>query len=64
MGPFVDGALAELRWHWDEAYSITILDGRWIAQRHDTRETVTADSAEALNQAIYEDYTRRPVPRD
>lgn len=63
MGPFIDEALEELRWHWGDAYSISLLDGRWLAQRHDTRETLTADTPEALNQAIFADYTAKPVPR-
>ncbi len=56
--------LDELRWHWGEAYLIDYLgDWRWIAQRRDNRETLTAESPEELRNLIIADYTARPVPR-
>lgn len=56
--------LDELRWHWGEAYVIECYGlGRWVAQRRDTHETLTAESPEELNGRISEDYRRKPVPR-
>jgi hypothetical protein len=60
----IDYDLAELIHHWGEAYLISRLaDGRWLAQRRDNRETVTAEDANELHEAIKADYARMPVPR-
>ncbi len=56
--------LASLRYHWSGAYSISYHLGTWLAARNDTREVLTASSAEELRGKIREDYRRRPVPRD
>jgi len=66
MGPYSrdDEDLAELRHHWGDAYAISIVGGRWLAQRRDTRDTLTAVDADGLYAAISRDYTRRPVPRE
>lgn len=55
--------LDELRWHWDTAYLIHHLGDRWIAQRRDSRESFSAESADKLRDLIVADYGERPVPR-
>ena len=55
--------LESLRWHWGEAYEIWHQGLTWVAQRRDTRDTLRADSPEALRDLIIADYTARPVPR-
>jgi len=67
MGPFSrdDEDLAELRHHWGDAYSIQRAgDGRWLAQRRDTREMLKAADADGLYAAISRDYAGHPVPRE
>ena len=57
--------LESLTFHWGDAYSISHpVPGRWIAQRRDNRETVTAETAEQLHKAIEADYAKKRVPRD
>ena len=56
--------MAELRWHWGEAYIINCTGlGRWTAERRDTREVLRARSAAELLIKIRDDYRDRPVPR-
>ncbi len=55
--------LDQLRWHWDTAYLIHRLGGRWVAQRRDSRETISSDTAAGLLEAITRDYQARPVAR-
>jgi hypothetical protein len=52
-------ALADLQFHWDERYGITLEDGTWSARWRGTGEVMTADSDDALRQLIREDYQRR-----
>ena len=54
--------IADLRWHWDEAYDIT-WDGRFLARRLDDGGYLEADTAEELGERIRRDYTERPVLR-
>jgi hypothetical protein len=56
-------ALADLQWHWGEAYLIRHLGGRWVAQRRDSRETISAPTAAGLGELITQDYAARPVAR-
>ena len=66
MGEGEDGArdLDELRWHWGSAYLIDRFGpGRWVAQRRDSRATISADNPESLHDRIAADYQQRPVPR-
>jgi len=60
--------LAELVHHYGEAYAITMhgkgMRRRWIAQRRDGENTLTAGSAEGLLVQIRADYSRHAVPRD
>lgn len=56
-------ALADLIWHWGQAYEITYRLGQYRAVRRDDGSTVRADSAGDLLDAIREDYRQRPVPR-
>jgi hypothetical protein len=55
--------IADLAWHWDGAYRITWLDGRFLAQRTDNRTTLTAETAAKLRSKIIADYSTNPVPR-
>jgi hypothetical protein len=55
--------LGELRFHWDGAYLIHRLGARWVAQRRDSRESFSAESADKLRDLIVADYTAKPVPR-
>jgi hypothetical protein len=54
--------IADLRWHWDEAYDIT-WDGRFRARRLDDGAILEADTAAELDQRIRRDYVERPVSR-
>ena len=54
--------LADLRWHWDEAYEIT-WDGKFRAKRLDDGGELEADTAAELNELIIRNYSERRVPR-
>ena len=55
--------LDELRFHYGDAYEI--YSDPWRAKRRDGKcGWITRDSAEALLQAIRENYRRDPVSRD
>lgn len=56
--------LASLRFHWGGAHSITVHLGTWIAVRADSREALTATSAQELLERIRSDYRPRLVPRE
>jgi hypothetical protein len=55
--------LGELQWHWGEAYLIRRIGSRWIAQRRDSRATISAPTAAGLGELITADYAARPVAR-
>jgi hypothetical protein len=59
-----DDELAALRWHWGDAYEITVRGGIYRAVRRDDRAAVTATTAERLEAEIRADYQVRPVPRN
>lgn len=54
--------LADLRWHWGDAYEIAWA-GEFRAVRRDNRLALEAASADELRTVIRSDYSRRPVPR-
>ena len=54
--------LADLRWHWDEAYEIT-WDGKFRAKRLDDGGELEADTAAELKELIIRNYSERRVPR-
>lgn len=57
--------LSTLRWNWGDAYEITVTDdGRWAARRRDDSRVLRRKGPEELRQAIFNDYTVKPVPRD
>ena len=59
-----DGPLDELRWHWGDAYLIHFFGpDKWVAQRRDSHETMSAGSPAGLREKITADYTARPVSR-
>jgi hypothetical protein len=65
MGPWDESRLESLIHSWGEVYSISRPEvGRWVAQRKDTRETLTAETAEELDAAILRDYTAKRFPLD
>ena len=47
--------LADLRWHWDEAYEIT-WDGRFRARRRDGTGCTDAETAQELHQRLRDEY--------
>jgi hypothetical protein len=58
--------LADLRYHWDEAYEITHHPGTaepYRAQRLDDGQIISATTLLKLRDAIIDDYSVRPVPR-
>ena len=59
-------ALAALRWGWGEAYRIGWdgVRGWWAARRDGKGGDITAADSDELWQAITDDYTLLPVPRD
>jgi hypothetical protein len=54
--------LADLRWHWDEAYEIT-WDGKFRATRLDDGGKLESDTAGELREQMIRDYSERRVPR-
>lgn len=54
--------LADLRWHWDEAYEI-FWDGRFRARRLDDGEVLEAETVADLRELIICNYTERRVQR-
>jgi hypothetical protein len=52
--------LADLRWHWGEAYDITWA-GRFRATRLDDGTVLEAGTAEQLREMVRADYSQRPV---
>ena len=61
-----EDALAALRFGWGEAYRIGWDDARgwWAARRDGKGGDITAGDPDQLWQAIVDDYTLLPVPRD
>lgn len=55
---FREAELADLRWHWGEAYSIAWNRGAdtWQAVRRDGRSVLSAPAAQALRERIRSDY--------
>jgi hypothetical protein len=57
-------ALADLQWHWGQAYKITGNEQQWIAERRDNRRILIASGPNGLRELIITDYTAEPVARD
>ena len=55
--------LADLRWHWDEAYEISWGGGRFRAKRLDDGGELEAETAAELNELIIHNHSERRVPR-
>jgi hypothetical protein len=56
--------LADLDWHWGEAYRISNPEeGVWLAQRRDTNDTFKATTPAGLHHSIVADYHARGIPR-
>ena len=52
-------ALADLQFHWDEKYLISLEEGTWAARWRGTGEKLTAQSEDELRQLIREDHAQR-----
>ncbi|HTR90360.1 MAG TPA: hypothetical protein VMI73_01310 [Trebonia sp.] len=61
-----DDALNAIRYGWGDAYDIGYDQARgyWARRRDGLGGDITADSPDAIWQAILDDYTLKPVPRD
>lgn len=58
-------ALAMLRWHWGDAYDISVDGDQWQAERKDGEGgTITAPGPDELRMLIMADYNANPVARD
>jgi hypothetical protein len=55
--------IADLRFHWSEAYKITWSDRRFKAERLDGLGSFEAANRAELRRMILDDYLDRPVPR-
>jgi hypothetical protein len=55
--------LADLRWHWGEAYVITAPYGLFRAERRDDGAAISCVTAGGLRVLIRDDYAARSVPR-
>jgi hypothetical protein len=53
--------LANLRYHWEEAYDISWRDGVFRAVRRDDRSPVCAPTYRDISEMIRDDYLDRPV---
>lgn len=62
--------LAALRFRWDGAYQFWYFRGWWGARRVDARmfadmgSVILASTPGALDESVYRDYHKNPVPRD
>ena len=56
-------SLADLDWHWDDAYVISFEYGMFTARRRDNGAVVRSPEASGLYDEIRQDYEARPVPR-
>ena len=62
LGEEDEARLADLRWHWDEAYVIDCTDGVWTAQPvAEPSLVLSAGSEYELRRAIRADYLVRPT---
>jgi len=52
--------LNDLRWHWEDAYSIDCREGVWLAvSLSDPFVTISRDTAAELREALRQDYAER-----
>jgi hypothetical protein len=65
MPGYLISPLDELRWYYGEAYLIHYFEtaGKWVAQRRDSRATMSANGPALLLELIREDYRKHPVSR-
>jgi hypothetical protein len=55
--------LAQIRYHWGEAYEVGWQDGSFWFRRRDNGATLQCTTAAALLSEIRLDYSAMPVPR-
>jgi hypothetical protein len=57
-------ALTDLRWHWEDAYKINVVEGAWQAvPLADPSVTISRDSSMDLREALRHDYATRASRR-
>jgi hypothetical protein len=55
-------SLLDLTWHWESAYSFTVVEGEWQAvPAIDPSVVLTAATAEELREKVRRDYASRPA---
>jgi hypothetical protein len=53
-------SLLDLAWHWESAYTFTVIEGVWQAvPAVDASAVLTADTAEQLRKKVRDDYASR-----
>jgi hypothetical protein len=53
-------SMLDLAWHWESAYTISVIEGVWQAvPAVDPSAVLTADTAEELRQKVRQDYASR-----
>jgi hypothetical protein len=56
--------LTDLRWHWEDAYKINVVEGAWQAvPLTDPSVTISRDSSMELREALRRDYATRAGQR-
>ena len=56
----VQSSLLDLAWHWESAYTFSVIDGIWQAvPAVDPSIVLTADTAEGLREKVRLDYASR-----
>ncbi len=56
--------LTDLRWHWEDAYKINVVEGAWQAiPLSDPSVTISRDSSMELREALRHDYATRANSR-
>jgi hypothetical protein len=64
-GTTASTALALLRWHWGDAYDISVDGDEWQAVRKDGEGSmISAPVPDELRMAMLADYSLKPVSRD
>jgi hypothetical protein len=59
-----EASLRDLAYHWDGAYSFTVVDHVWTATPlGDPADVLTAESAYELRQLVRHDYANRAAAR-
>ena len=57
-------ALANLNYHWGDAYAVVGAADCWMARRRDNGRLLNASSPDRLRELMIADYQAQPVPRE